>query len=160
MKKKGNKGNTIKKRITQEKANFLDAYKKQWTISGAAKAIRRSRKQCHHWLRKDKKFREQFKEIKLEHIDYTVTKLVELISYGNLGAIIYFLKCQSKKWRPWEKREISGTLKPEVEQKISTDPILKKAVRFYEEELKNEIIKKTKKIKEFENTKSYLLKRA
>jgi len=37
-------------------------------------------------------------------------KLMEAILKGNIAAIIFYLKCKSKKWRPWIKTEVSGEL--------------------------------------------------
>ncbi len=69
---------------------------------------------------------------------FTEDRLREAIFHREGWAIKFYLQCVSKKWRPYEKREISGKLSADIEQKISTDPILKKAVKFYEEQLKKD----------------------
>ena len=66
---------------------------------------------------------------------FTEDKLREAIFKGEGWAIKFYLQCKSKKWRPYEKRELSGSLKAEIEQKIRTDPILRKKALEYEKEL-------------------------
>ncbi len=147
MKKKKDKGNTIKKertekravekRIAQSKEDFLEAYKKKWTITGAALAIGMNRKQYYEWIKEDKEFRIALGEVKKEHIDFAVSKLVGLLSDGNLGAIIYFLKCQSKKWSPMEKREISGKVETSVPQGTEIDEETKRALVLWRKDYDN-----------------------
>ena len=110
----------LQKRIAKEKVAFVNAYRKQWTVTGAAREIEKSRVQCSRWLKNDEEFREEVNVVKREHIDHAVSELVKLLQAGNLGAIIYFLKCQSDEWRPAEKREISGEIKSGIVQRMLT----------------------------------------
>ena len=86
--------------------------------------------------RDDKEFRKRA-ELIMNQIGtpFTEDKLREAIFKGEGWAIKFYLQCKSKKWRPYEKRELSGSLKAEIEQKIRTDPILRKKALEYEKEL-------------------------
>ena len=147
MKKKKNKSDAIKrkkidmraveKRTAQSKDDFIEAYKKKWTITGAAMAIDMSRKQCYEWIKEDKEFDERLREVKREHIDFAVSKLVGLLSESNLGAIIYFLKCQSRKWSPMEKREIYGKIETSVPQGMEIDEETKRALVLWRKDYDN-----------------------
>jgi hypothetical protein len=127
------------KKITKKQwNNFLENLEQMIGLIGATcEKTGIGRWAYYKHRREDKEFAKEADKI-MDQIGtpFMEDKLREACFEGQGWAIKFYLQCKSKKWRPVEKREFPGGLKMEVEQKIRTDPILKKAVKFYEEELK------------------------
>ena len=126
------KSTVIKKRIAKDQKEWLEAFKNQWTIAAACRKIGIDRGTYYLWAKKYPLFVKQKEEIEKEQVEYVETKLVQAIERGDLGAIIFYLKCRSEKWRPWEKRELEGKIKsPQLER------IAKSLVKIAEEKYDN-----------------------
>ena len=91
---------TLKQRIAKQQEEFLEAFKKTWTITGACLKIGINRTTLYNWAKRYPGFSERMEEIKKEHVDYVEGKLIKAIEEDELGAIIFFLKNNSKKYRP------------------------------------------------------------
>lgn len=114
---KATKSNTLKRRIVKQQRLWLEAYKNQWTVSGACLKVGINRTTFYKWIKKYPKFAKEAEEIDLDHVDYAVSKLAHLINESNLGAIIFYLKCRSEQWRPVEKRDVDAKFtSPELKQ--------------------------------------------
>jgi hypothetical protein len=105
------KSTVIKKRIAAKQNEWLEAFKNQWTIAAACRKIGIDRTTYYIWAKKYPNFVKQKEEIEEEQIEEVESKLKNAIERGDLGAIIFYLKCRSEKWRPWEKREVEGKIK-------------------------------------------------
>jgi len=143
-KEKKDKNDTIKKRIKKQQEEWLGAFKNYWTISGACKRIGMSRETYYQWTRKYPDFLKRKKEIEKEQLDLVESKLYESINSGNLGAIIFYLKCRGgQKWKEKSIQEIRGKLKTENEQKQLTEEE-KQKVKEIDDLLKNYVRQKSK----------------
>ena len=127
MKKKSNKSDTIKKRIERQQEEWMEAFKNNWTISGACLKIGITRTTYYDWAKKYPEFLQRKKEIEREQIEFVESKLYKAIKEEDLTAIIFYLKCKSKKWRPYEKREISGAIKTKIDEGEKLGKLLKNA---------------------------------
>ena len=130
-KEKRDKSDTIKKRIEKEQQSWLEAFKNTWTVAAACLKIGIVRNTFYEWAKKYPEFLKQKREIEKEQIEYVESKLIRAIEDGNLGAIIFYLKCRSKKWRPYEKRELEGKIKSPELQRIA-ESLIKIAERKYD----------------------------
>jgi len=106
-------------------------------ISATCEKVEISRWTYYHHRLEDSEFAKKADKI-MDQIGtpFTEDRLREAIFNNEGWAIKFYLQCKSKKWRPYERREFPEGLKLELEQRIRTDPNLKKAVEFYEQELK------------------------
>ena len=119
---------TVKIRIEEKQKEWLEAFKKQWTITGTCLKVGINRDTFYNWIKKYPEFRKRKKEIEKEQVEFVENKLYEAINNGNLGAIIFFLKCRGgRKWRASEVREIRGKIKSEIEQRPLTEEEKKEA---------------------------------
>lgn len=108
-------------------------------ISATCEKLNISRASYYKHRLENLEFRKKAEDIMDEiGTPFTEDKLREAIFRGEGWAIKFYLQCKSKKWRPYERREFPGGLKLEFEQRLRTDPTLKKAVKFYEDELKKQ----------------------
>jgi hypothetical protein len=132
---------TSGKKITKQQWDkFLEKLKEMiGLISATCEAIGINRWSYYNHRIEDMEFAK-----KADHImdgigtPFTEDRLREAIFNNEGWAIKFYLQCKSKKWRPYERREFPGGLKLEFEQRLRTDPTLKKAVKFYEDELKKQ----------------------
>lgn len=74
-------------------------------ITETAKALGISYQSLHRRIRTNEKLKEAYDAINERKLDYTESKLFDLIRDGNLGAICFHLKCKGKH-RGWEERQI------------------------------------------------------
>jgi len=115
-KKKSNKSDTIKKRIKKNQKEWLEAFKTQWTITGACRRIGINPDTYYEWAKKYPEFKKRKEEIEKEQIDFVEAKLYEAINEKNLGAIIFFLKCRGgEKWKERTVQKLEGEIKTKFE---------------------------------------------
>jgi hypothetical protein len=129
------------KEITKKQWNyFLDNLEQMIGLIGATcEKTGIGRWVYYKHRREDKGFAEAADSI-MDQIGtpFNEDKLREACFKGEGWAIKFYLQCKSKKWRPYERREFPGGLRLELEQRLRTDPTIKKAVKFYEDELKKQ----------------------
>lgn len=113
-KKKSTKS-TLIKRIAQSQKNWLEAFKKQWTITGACKVIGIDRGTYYLWEKKYPDFVKKMRELEEEQIEYVEGKLYQALNDGNMTAIIFYLKNRSRsRWGAEERRKFDGELKAKL----------------------------------------------
>ena len=116
MKKRNSTSSTIRKRIENQQKEWLEAFKNQWTITGACKKIGIDRGTYYIWEKKYLEFKKEKEEIEKEQIDFVEAKLYEAINGGNLGAVIFYLKCRGgEKWRERAIQQLEGQIKTKFE---------------------------------------------
>ncbi len=135
-------------KTSKEKWNkFLKELEKMIGLVGAAcEKVGIGRSTYYDHRIKDKEFAKEADNI-IEQIGvaFAEDKLREAIFNGEGWAIKYFLMCKSKKWRPYTRTRIEGTIPIKQEVPKKPDPILEKTIRLYEKELKKELRKGVKK---------------
>jgi len=90
-----------------KKKQFLEVFeKKAANITLTCKAIQIDRKTYYNWYNNDEEFRQKVDEVRESLIDFTESKLMELIQEGNVVAILFFLKTIGKNRGYVEKQEI------------------------------------------------------
>ena len=115
-KKKSIKSDTIKERIEKNQEEWLEAFKSQWTITGACKRIGINPDTYYEWAKKYPEFKKRKEEIEKEQIDFVEAKLYEAINSGNLGAIIFYLKCRGgERWKERTIQQLEGQIKTKFE---------------------------------------------
>ena len=94
----------------RKKDDFLKAFAVSDNISQAAKKAEIARCMVYEWIGTDPMFKVQFKELREVELDFAETQLRELRKNGNLGAIIFYLKCHGKHrgWIETSRQEITG----------------------------------------------------
>jgi len=100
----------VKKRIADNKAKFLAAYRKAASnMSSACESVGISRNTVEQvWMKKDAAFAASVNEQKERMIDFVESALMKNIIAGNVVAQIFFLKCQGKIRGYVERQEITG----------------------------------------------------
>jgi len=115
-KKRGQRPDT--KRL---KPKFLEVFKrKAGNISESCQAVGIVRDTYYHWMEKDPAFKTAVMAVQESLIDYTESKLLQLIQDKNPIAILFKLKCHGKS-RGYEER---STVDQNVNL-VNTDQILK-----------------------------------
>ena len=134
-KKKPYNFETVQKRIKREQEEWLEAFKNQWTITGACKKIGISREAYYLWIGKYPEFKKRKEEIEKEQIDFVEAKLYEAIQEGNLGAIIFYLKCRGgERWKERAIQQLEGQIKTKFEL---TDEQFKQIIRRRAKDINN-----------------------
>lgn len=91
------------------KKAFIEAYKKTFgNITQSCEAIKISRGTYYNWYQKDDKFKKTINELEPDErlIDFTFSKLIQLIDEGDKTAIIFTLKTLGKNRGFVERQEI------------------------------------------------------
>jgi len=102
IKTKSDKSDTIQRK----RATFLRAFERTvGNVSLTCKRANISRDTYYRWRKEDKGFAVKTDEIKEMFIDFTESKLFELIGKGNITAIIFFLRTRGKHRGYTEKEE-------------------------------------------------------
>ncbi len=91
---------TLRLRIERQQKECIEAFKKTWTITGACLKVGINRTTLYSWMKRYPKFYTEMDEIKKQHVDYVEGKLIKAIEEDELGAIIFFLKNNSRTYRP------------------------------------------------------------
>ena len=135
MEKRNSTSSTIKKRIENQQKEWLEAFKNQWTITGACKKIGIDRGTYYIWGKKYPEFKKRKEEIEKEQIDFVEAKLYEAINEGNLGAIIFYLKCRGgERWKERAIQQLEGQIKTKFEL---TDEQFNQIIRGRAEDINN-----------------------
>ena len=101
--------NALQKQQEDRKEAFLKILEGQLgIISQAAKKMDLDRTTPYRWMKEDITFAEKVHEIQNLVLDFTESKLLELIRDGNPTAIIFMLKTKGKDRGYIERREITG----------------------------------------------------
>lgn len=101
--------NALQKQQEDRKEAFLKILEGQLgIISQAAKKMDLDRTTPYRWMKEDIAFAEKVHEIQNLVLDFTESKLLELIRDGNPTAIIFMLKTKGKDRGYIERREITG----------------------------------------------------
>jgi len=130
----------------QKKAILKALEENTGVITIACKNVGIPRRTFYNWLEEDKKFKknvkEAIKEGKKTRIDLARAQHILKLKNGEDRAVYFELGRRDPDYIL--KQQIKGKLKVtgELDQKLRTDPILKKAVKFYEEELKKKYRKR------------------
>lgn len=127
MTNKPHKSDTVKKRILEKQEDFLTAYKKTWTITGACLKIEIDRATYYDWIAKYPKFKKRVNELDEAHNDYTETQLIKAIKESNLTAIIFYLKNKHQDYR--NKLKLEGELGVKRELTKEQKVLLKEAIK-------------------------------
>lgn len=99
----------IQHNLQAKKEAFLEVLEKHLgIISQATKKMDIDRTTPYKWMRDDPEFAEKVQEIQNLVLDFTESKLYELIRDGNPTAIIFMLKTKGKDRGYIERREITG----------------------------------------------------
>lgn len=99
----------IQHNLQAKKDAFLEVLEKHLgIISQATKKMDIDRTTPYKWMRDDPEFAEKVQEIQNLVLDFTESKLYELIRDGNPTAIIFMLKTKGKDRGYIERREITG----------------------------------------------------
>ena len=92
-----------------KKEAFLDALEKSMGImTQAAKTLGINRVTAYQWMKKDPEFADKVEEIQNLVLDFTESKLYELIEEKNPTAIIFLLKTKGRDRGYVERHEIGG----------------------------------------------------
>jgi len=101
--------NATRKKRRLTKSLVLEAYKAAGGLhTYAAKYLGVDRSTLWRYLNKHPEVRKEIEEMEEELLDYAERKLLEKIQKGNLGAILFYLKCKGKKRGYIERQEITG----------------------------------------------------
>jgi len=134
-KNKSTKSDTIKERIEKNQEEWLEAFKSQWTITGTCKRIGINPDTYYEWAKKYPEFKKRKEEIEKEQTDFVEAKLYEAINGGNLGAIIFYLKCRGgEKWKERTIQKLEGEIKTKFEL---TDEQFKQIIRRRAKDINN-----------------------
>ncbi|MFZ9302869.1 MAG: hypothetical protein ACO239_05830 [Sediminibacterium sp.] len=99
----------IQQNQQDKKEIFLEVLEKHLGIvSQATKKLNIDRSTPYKWMREDPDFAEKVHEIQNLVLDFTESKLYELIRDGNPTAIIFMLKTKGKDRGYVERKEITG----------------------------------------------------
>jgi len=99
----------IQQNLQSKKEAFLEVLEKHLgIISQATKKLNMDRTTPYKWMRDDPEFADKVQEIQNIVLDFTESKLYELIRDGNPTAIIFMLKTKGKDRGYTERKEITG----------------------------------------------------
>jgi len=97
-------GKPVSQATAKRMLHFLKALERsRGVVSTAADKANVSRRVVYRWLERSPSFRERFSDVQEAALDFTESKLYELIEQGNVAATIFALKCKGKK-RGWVER--------------------------------------------------------
>lgn len=77
-------------------------------ISQAAKMLNVTRSAVYGRISSDPDIKAAHDEIQESYLDFSESKLLELVKEGNLGAICFYLKCRGKSRGYVERSEVTG----------------------------------------------------
>ena len=101
---------TIEKKQIKKKAALLEALGRIPVVEAATKRVGVPRSTYYRWIREDKKFRKQVMESQqmgLEHFnDLAETKLLQKVSEGEMNAVKFWLRHNSKRYGAKEILEV------------------------------------------------------
>jgi len=102
---------TVKKRIAEQQAQWLEEFKNIWTIAGTCQKMGIDRGTFYVWAKGYPEFLAKKKEIEKDQIEYVESKLYQAIRDNNMTAIIFYLKNMARaKWGAEEKRRFEGEI--------------------------------------------------
>lgn len=91
----------------EKRKAFLEIFpKKAGNISVTCEAVGVSRRTYYNWFEQDEEFKDAILSVKESMIDFTESKLMELIREKNVTAIIFYLKTQAKHRGYIERAEV------------------------------------------------------
>lgn len=94
----------------KDKENFFEAYRQSLgNISEACKNSNVKRATFYLWKKNDQDFLQKIEEIEEEQFDFVQSKLLEQIDYGNVQAIMFYLKTKGKSHGYTEEQQINVT---------------------------------------------------
>jgi phage terminase small subunit len=115
------------KQILEIKKKFIDAYRKQFTVVGAAREVGIAPKTAFEWLEKDQELAKEIRDAEKELLDYTKSKLLIAIREGNLTAIIFFLKTRHPEFRTTDN-QVNVISQQNVNNMLNIDPKVAKEI--------------------------------
>lgn len=74
-------------------------------VTTACKKTDTPRSTYYKWLREDKEFADEVRDIENVSLDFAESKLFEQMSNNNTSATIFYLKTKGKKRGYWEKQQ-------------------------------------------------------
>tara|TARA_Y100000401_G_scaffold32952_1_gene24340 strand:- start:1833 stop:2183 length:351 start_codon:yes stop_codon:yes gene_type:complete len=92
-------------------------------VTVACKSANIPRSTYYKWLKEDKEFADQVKEIENIALDFAESQLHSQIKNGNTPATIFYLKTKGKKRGYIEKQELDLTSAEPVKIKVNIDGI-------------------------------------
>ena len=93
--------------MNERKQQFIEIFlRKGGNISVTCEAVGVSRRTYYNWFEQDEEFKDAILSVKESMIDFTESKLMELIREKNITAIIFYLKTQAKHRGYIERSEI------------------------------------------------------
>jgi|TARA_R110000803_G_scaffold76956_1_gene141766 hypothetical protein len=93
----------------QHKKGMLEALEKSLgVVTTACKKVGIGRTQFYHWLKEDREFNDQVKEIENIALDFAESQLHKQIGDGSTSATIFYLKTKGKNRGYIERQEITG----------------------------------------------------
>ncbi|MFA5080289.1 MAG: hypothetical protein WC472_01550 [Candidatus Paceibacterota bacterium] len=89
---KSDKSDTIKERIKKEQKDFIEAYKKAWTITSACLKVNINRDTYYEWVEKYPDFKKRIDDVNFSQCDFAETQLVKLLHDGDKTSLFFWLK--------------------------------------------------------------------
>lgn len=128
--------------LTIKQIEFIEAYiKNNCQHTTTCKKLGISKRKFEQWKTSNPQFRQALMDAKELLIDFAERQLLEKIKGGNLGAIIFFLKCQAKHrgYLEWGQLDIMNQIKAVEGLAIKIANIVRKYVN--EPKLQQEVLK-------------------
>ena len=105
-----------------KKEKFLELlYLNMGNISETCRKMKITRQAVFYWAQRDEDFKIAFVEVEESLIDYTESKLFELIKEKNPTAIIFYLKTKGKKRGYVERSEFEHNLREGINVNIKSN---------------------------------------